>query len=61
MPPPPANLAQPCPILAPLPNPLLDPERLQWELDVVNAYADCAARHAATVSAWEQAVQAAEK
>ena len=61
MPPPPASLAQPCPVIAPLPNPLIDPYRLQWELDVLNAYADCAARHRATVSAWTQAVQAAEK
>lgn len=61
MPRPPANLAQRCPDLAPVPDPLIDPERFQWELDVVNAYADCAARHAATTAAWEKAVQAAEK
>lgn len=47
-----ANLAQPCPQLPGVPVPLIDPPRLQWEADVLNAYADCAARHLATVKAW---------
>lgn len=61
MPPPPANLAQTCGELPKLPEPLVDPERLQWEADVVYAYGTCAARHRATVQAWLGAVQAAEK
>ena len=61
MPLPPANLAQTCQALPELPSPLLDPERLQWEADVVYAYGLCAARHRATVEAWRGAVQAAEK
>jgi hypothetical protein len=48
-------------MIQPLPNPLVDPFRLQWELDVLNAYAECAARQRAVVSAWERAVQMAEK
>lgn len=52
MPAPPANLAADCPQLGPLPVPLLDPERLVWELQLLNAYADCAARHRLTVEAW---------
>lgn len=58
---PPANLAQLCDRLPKLPQPLTDPDRLQWEADVVYIYAACAARHAATVRAWEDAVRAAEK
>lgn len=61
MPPPPANLAQKCDALPPIPDPLIDPERLQWEADLVYAYATCAARHAALAKAWTDAVQAAEK
>lgn len=61
MPLPPANLAQTCGELPKLPEPLTDPERLQWEADVVYAYGICAARHRATVQAWLGAVQAAEK
>jgi len=51
-PPLPASLSQPCQALAPLPDPMIDPARLIWELDAINAYADCAARHRATVEAW---------
>mgnify|MGYP006943313622 CR=1 FL=1 len=40
---------------------MADPERLQWEADVVYAYGLCAARHRATVKAWQDAVQNAEK
>lgn len=61
MPPPPANLAQLCDQLPPVPTPLIDPDRLQWEADVVYIYASCAARHAAVIRAWEDAVRAAEK
>lgn len=61
MPLPPANLAQPCSPLPELPNPLVDPDRLQWEADVTYAYAECSARHRATVQAWKDAVQSAEK
>ena len=58
---PPANLAQTCAVLPKLPSPLIDPDRLQWEADVVFAYGVCAARHRATIEAWQGAVQAAEK
>ena len=34
----------------------LDPDRLQWEVDVLAAYADCAARHAAMIAAWPSGV-----
>ena len=47
-----ANLAQPCQALRLAPVPLIDPDRLQWEAEVVAAYADCAARHITTVRAW---------
>jgi len=40
---------------------LADPDRLQWELDLMNRYADCAARHRAAISAWLKAVQSAKK
>lgn len=55
MPAPPANLAAACPALESPPEPLLDPERLLWELGVLSAYGDCAARHRATVEAWKRA------
>ena len=61
MPRPPANLAQLCDRLPKLPEPLADPDRLQWEADLVYSYAACAARHATTIRAWEDAVRAAEK
>ena len=61
MPLPPANLSQNCDALPKVPQPLLDPNRLQWEADLLYAYAACAARHAALAKAWSDAVQAAEK
>lgn len=61
MPQPPANLSQSCDALPPIPQPLNDPDRLQWEADLVYAYAACAARHKALAEAWNAAVQAAEK
>lgn len=61
MPPPPVNLAQTCGELPKIPEPLTDPERLQWEADVVYAYGVCAARHRATVQAWLGAVQVMKK
>ena len=47
-----ATLARTCQQVQPLPDPMIDPMRLQWEADLLTAYADCAARHAATVAAW---------
>lgn len=47
----PANLAAPCKAIEPLPVPFVDPLRSEWEAGVLYAYADCAARHAATVKA----------
>ena len=58
---PPANLSQQCAALPKVPEPLIDPARIQWEADVVYAYGLCAARHRATIDAWRGAVQAAEK
>lgn len=52
MPPPPANLAGPCEALSAPPTPLLDPERMVWELETVSRYQDCATRHRLTIEAW---------
>lgn len=60
-PPPPANLAQACQMLLAPPLVLVDPDRLQWEADILAAYADCAIRHRLTVEAWQEAVKASEK
>ena len=61
MPPPPANLSQPCPSINPAPIPLQDPERALWEADMLNAYTLCAARHWLTVQAWQDAVKIGER
>lgn len=61
MPLPPANLSQGCETLPEVPQPLIDPDRMQWEADVVYAYGLCAARHRATVDAWQSAVQKTKK
>lgn len=61
MPPLQANLSRACDPLPPVPVPLIDPARLQWEVDLMFAYAACAARHAATVDAWADARQAVEE
>lgn len=61
MPLPPANLAAPCPKIPEPPEVLIDPARLQWELDLVDAYEDCAVKHRLTVEAWQGAVQATNK
>ena len=50
-----ANLAQPCQVLPSPPDPLNDPARAVWEMDLIAAYGDCAARHLATVKAWPKA------
>jgi hypothetical protein len=52
MPPLPANLAATCEALPELPNPLVDPDRLIWEVEAVSRYQDCATRHRLTVEAW---------
>ena len=48
----PANLAADCPSLPDAPNPLIDPARAVWELQIIAAYGDCASRHRHTVEAW---------
>jgi hypothetical protein len=48
----PAALAQPCPSIPAPPAPLIDPDRSVWELALIAAYGDCAARHSAAVKAW---------
>ena len=55
MPPPPANLASPCPMIAPMPG--IDPERAAWEVDLLFAYAECAGKHRALAAAWSEAVK----
>lgn len=40
---------------------MIDPDRLQWEADVLAAYGDCAVKHRLTVEAWREAVKASEK
>lgn len=37
--------------------PSLDPERAQWEGDLLHSYAECAAKHMATVQAWNDAAK----
>ena len=61
IPPPPASLAQKCDALPAVPQPLTDPDRIQWEADLLYAYASCAARHAALAAAWKNAVHSTEK
>lgn len=61
MPMPPANLATDCKPLSPVPQPLVDPERVIWEIDTVAKYGDCAMKHRMTVKAWEEAVKKSKK
>jgi hypothetical protein len=51
MPPLPANLAMPCKPIDPLPVPFIDPDRLAFEANLIAAYGECAAKHAAAVKA----------
>jgi hypothetical protein len=44
-----------------VPQPLIDPDRLQWEADLLYAYAACAAKQRGLAEAWQAAVKAAEK
>ena len=55
MPQPPADLAQRCSELPKLPVPFLDPERLEYEADIIALYGECAARHYEAVEAWKNA------
>jgi hypothetical protein len=45
-------LAQPCRLLSEPPAPSYDAWQTWMQSDVLPAYGECAARHAATVSAW---------
>ena len=58
---PPASLATECPPLQTPPDPLIDPDRLQWEADSVLRYEECRARHAELVRAWQDAVTAVSR
>ena len=60
MPPPPVNLSSPCAALSSPPSPMLDPDRLIWEVEIVSAYGDCAARHRLSIEAWKAAVKPAK-
>ena len=55
MQPPPADLAQKCQDLPPLPNPLIDPARLEYEAELIAMYGECAARHYKAIEAWNNA------
>lgn len=56
MPPPPANLATDCRELPDVPTPLIDPERVLWESEILARYAECSVKHRLTVEAWLEAV-----
>ena len=57
MPPPPANLETPCRNLPDVPSPLIDPERVLWESELLTRYAECSVKHRLTVEAWLEAVK----
>jgi hypothetical protein len=57
IPQPPANLANNCPELPKPPQPLSDPERAIWELEIIAKYGDCALRHRLTIDAWRDAAR----
>lgn len=59
MPTPPANLEAPCHNLPMPPEPLLDPARAIWEIEVLTAYGDCAGKHRLAIEAWRNAVETA--
>jgi len=44
-----------------VPQPLVDPERVIWEVDTVAKYGDCAMKHRLTVEAWQEAVKKSKK
>ena len=46
----PANLRAQCPALPQPPSPLIDPERLEWEVGVVLQYEECRTKHRRIVS-----------
>lgn len=48
---PPVSLLVRCPPLPPLPQPMTDPDRADWERDIMAAYALCAARVVALINA----------
>ena len=52
----PANLSAPCQAIPARPDPLIDPDRLAWEIELIFAYRECAAKHAATVRASSDAL-----
>lgn len=57
MPPPPVNLETPCRELPNVPSPLIDPERVLWENELLIRYAECSVKHRLTVEAWLEAVK----
>jgi len=40
-----------------VPNPLADPDRAIWEVEIIAKYSDCALKHRLTVEAWSKAVK----
>ena len=57
MPQPPANLSNPCPPLPEPPDPLIDPDRAQWEGGIVAQYGMCGAKQQKLADAWRSAAE----
>lgn len=53
----PENLASNCDELPLVPNPLIDPDRAIWEIEIMAKYGDCALKHRLTVEAWSKALK----
>lgn len=48
----PANLAQPCPPIDPLPQPFIPPLSLEWTEKLIRQYGDCGAKVRLISEAW---------
>lgn len=48
----PANLAQPCPPIDPLPQPFIPPLSLEWTEKLIRQYGDCGAKVRLIAEAW---------
>ena len=45
-------------MLPDVPEPLIDPERVLWELGIITMYADCSTKQRLLVEAWKKAQEA---
>jgi len=61
MPQPPANLSSPCPLLPEPPDPLIDPDRAQWEGAMIARYGECGAKQQALAGAWQEAAKSKKR